>query len=529
MQSGHSNGTYSTVLQNSAPIRGGRLPIRGSRQGGGDRVNQNARTNQNHTSANNSQYNGLVNQVQTLRKAVEDDVHGLDALALRLEDVESDISHESGMRNKIKAIQKDISALKAEKTVLSVDGESATYLESRVENFQLHQEIQDFRLETLVGIVDRQQRQIDSLKLSNASGLAASLIDNVVIGGIRHDPAENCHDAAAMFFIHKMNLYPQQADILYAERLGEGIKKGNLNFPPLLKVRCSPYFRGLVWSNRQCLKGQCDPQFRWKYFVDLQKPDVFRAANTRYRATINEMIENNKGKEPKDQQNPKIRGTKLFVNGEILEDPAHVPTPKELFSLDLLQRDSLDEIPFDESNSCTLSSSTFKAFSTPVSSYRQVHQAYMKIKLDHLYATHIIMACAFLENGKLKVFNCDDGEDGAGNELEKLMKEESFTGYVLFIVRWKLGSNLGPRRFKCILAVASDVIKKAKMKEEIRNQLSSQPQNQTPPQQSMQPQQPPQTPAPLPQCNSPHSSPEKRNEIQTQEESHVLTQQDEGN
>ena len=290
-------------------------------QGGGDRQpNQNcpnnsqANSQQNNTSRppysngpSSSQFNGLFNDVQKIRRTVDDEVHGIDALALRLGDVETDISHETGIKNTLKVMKDDITTLKSEKTVLSVDGDSASYLESHVESFQTKQEIHEFRLQVLAGIVDCQQKEIKSIKGSYNTALAAYLIDNVIVGGIRVFPNENCRDLAANFFTHRMNLPPRPEDILYAERMGQGITKGSITFPPLLKVRCSPFYRSVVWNKRQVLKGQKDPQFHWKFFIDLQRPDTDRAAQIRYREMMSEMIEENKGKEEKDHRNPKVK------------------------------------------------------------------------------------------------------------------------------------------------------------------------------------------------------------------------------
>ena len=156
------------------------------------------------------------------------------------------------------------------------------------------------------------------------------------------------------------------------------------------------------------------------------------------------------------------------------EDPAEVPSPIDLFSLDLIDRNKLDDILFDDSTSYEMSGSTFKAFCTPIESYREVTEAYQCIKLDHLFASHIMMSCLFSEGSKTRSFNCDDGETGGGNEIEKLMKQENFKGYAIFVVRWKAGGNIGPPRFACILNVASQVIRKARIKEEIRAQAAVQ-------------------------------------------------------
>ena len=210
--------------------------------------------------------------------------------------------------------------------------------------------------------------------------------------------------------------------------------------------------------------------------MDLQCPDVFRAASTRYRDTINSIQEENTGKSEEEKHTPKIRGTKLFVNGELMEDPVYVPTPKELLTLNLLDRNELEDIDFDQSALFTLSSSTFKAFCTTIHNYREVSAAYKRMKLDNLYVMHIIIACSFQEDTRIAIFSCDDGEDGAGNELEKLIKQQNFVGYAVFVIRWKLGGNMGPRCFKCILSVASKVMKTARIKNKPCHQSDVSPQ-----------------------------------------------------
>ena len=117
-------------------------------------------------------------------------------------------------------------------------------------------DVQAFRIEMITGILTRQQQQIDSLKLANAGNVANTIIDNVIIGGIAKSDNEDCSQKSAYFFMDRMDLQPRQEDILSAERMGKGVVKGDMEFPPLMKVCCSPFFRSLVWEHRQCLKGQ---------------------------------------------------------------------------------------------------------------------------------------------------------------------------------------------------------------------------------------------------------------------------------
>ena len=158
------------------------------------------------------------------------------------------------------------------------------------------------------------------------------------------------------------------------------------------------------------------------------------------------------------------------MDGEIVADPVVVPSPKELLTNSALDLELLDNIKCEQSNSYTLSDSTFKAFAIQVENFGQANVAYKKVKLENIFTSHIMMACAIKDGPDIAVFSCDDGEDLAGAELEKLIREHSFYNYALFVARWKLGGNMGSRRFKCIQSVESQVIKKVKTKAELHPQ-----------------------------------------------------------
>ena len=46
-----------------------------------------------------------------------------------------DITHASGLRNELTKLKEDVAALKADKTVVTLDGESAVQLENKLDSF----------------------------------------------------------------------------------------------------------------------------------------------------------------------------------------------------------------------------------------------------------------------------------------------------------------------------------------------------------------------------------------------------------
>ena len=195
-------------------------------------------------------------QFSQLNSAITDEINGLDAIALRLSDVESDLSHSSGIKKSLKDLQSEVTKIKEHKVNVQLEGEEVGFLQSKLEALEKVSDIQGFRIETITGILTHQQQQLDSLKLANAGNVANYIIDNVIIGGIAKSDKEDCHHKSAHFCMDRMDLHPRQEDILSAERIGKGVIKGDMEFPPLMKVRCSPFFRSQVWEHRQCLKGQ---------------------------------------------------------------------------------------------------------------------------------------------------------------------------------------------------------------------------------------------------------------------------------
>ena len=195
---------------------------------------------------------------------------------------------------------------------------------------------------------------------------------------------------------------------------------------------------------------------------------MFKAANNRYKSAIDKVLADNEGKEVQHRSIPKVTGNKFFVNGEMQCDLIYVPSPQDLICLSLTDREELDQITFKESVPYTLSDSTFKAFCSDISSYDEASLAYKKIKLENIYASHIMMACVFKIGTKLEVFSCDDREDGGGLTIQKMMLDSQFYGHALFVIRWKLGGNMGAQHFRCIKAVVQKVIEKVKVKGELR-------------------------------------------------------------
>ena len=68
------------------------------------------------------------NRFDALHSTITDEINGLDAIALRLSDVESDISHSSGIRKSLKDLQSEVQKVKETKINVQVEGDEVDYI-----------------------------------------------------------------------------------------------------------------------------------------------------------------------------------------------------------------------------------------------------------------------------------------------------------------------------------------------------------------------------------------------------------------
>ena len=107
----------------------------------------------------------------------------------------------------------------------------------------------------------------------------------------------------------------------------------------------------------------------------------------------------------------------------------------------------------------TLDGSHFKAYTAKISSYQQIRDFYMKLKLTQPNARHI--ACAYMLPGDPHVSRDfhNDGEPGSGRILLELLEKNNKENTVVFVVRTYGGVKLGAARFTCYITVAAQVLR----------------------------------------------------------------------
>ena len=212
-----------------------------------------------------------------------------------------------------------------------------------------------------------------------------------------------------------------------------------------------------ILQNTPKLKGLVN-EFDQSFFFSDQLPPEINESRRRKRDIfrVNQRAEENEKKDMTWKQG------RLQIGEEVYRKKVETPTEKSIVSMSMEEMEKAFAIKLDRGKEIKLQGSTFIGYSPPVNTYEQVNNAYVKMKLVHGDARHII--CAYRIPG-ITSYNdndyCDNGEHGAGRQLLKWMEQNKINARAIFVIRYYGGQKLGPKRFECITQAACHVIKNA--------------------------------------------------------------------
>ena len=318
----------------------------------------------------------------------------------------------------------------------------------------IQQRLCHLQVAQLKGIIQVEDRKISSLQRAVDEAKAKSMARNVVISGITGDEEEeDCKEKVESFIKQKLRKEITENEVQVAHRLGPKVDPEK---DRAMVVRCSEGLRRTIFKFTKNLKGQKNNK-KQPYYVDPQLPASWaaerRALNNKLRRARNK---NNKRKQ-EDQVPIQIKNNILHINNQPQKNLFAPPTVTEVLSVTRKEVERLDKIQVAESQMYTEKGSMFCAYASPVSTPAHVRDCYMKIKLWHPEADHVMMATVL--NGDYH--SCDNGEDNAGIKLERVLEQrETKEDVAVFVVREYGLVQLGPRRFHLIREVANEALNK---------------------------------------------------------------------
>ena len=303
----------------------------------------------------------------------------------------------------------------------------------------------------LVGVVERQSVQIESLMKKVDNQTARSMRKNVIISGLEEDEHEDPKATVAKFFEEKMNITPK---ISVAHRLGENF--AGRKFPRPMVTRCaSTDEKKMIFQNVGSLKGKKNNK-GGVFFISDQLPESMAEE----RQKISERIKQNKAKPTEEQLNMKVKGNKLYINNQLQHPPVRRPTIDECINVEPEELAKMEKLKLVSGELQKEGGSVFYASALKVSSMQDVRRAYKKTIMQDPRATHVILAYRFAQNGKTYSDYYDDGEHGGGHKVMELITAGNLNGIAVMTVRHYGGQHLGYRRFKHIQEAAKSALYK---------------------------------------------------------------------
>ena len=171
------------------------------------------------------------------------------------------------------------------------------------------------------------------------------------------------------------------------------------------------YEKRLVMKNKSLLKDLNSPR---KVFINDYVPLVTQEKRRRERKIINDI---EASIDPNDEEaDPGVTYTKagLTIQGTPYRKKIKPPSPRDLLDLEADELKRILNIETKRGEQLTKDNSKFFAYLIPATTYQQIKEAYMKLKLVQPNARHIV--CAYVIQGP--TFQAhdfqDDGEPGAG-------------------------------------------------------------------------------------------------------------------
>lgn len=283
---------------------------------------------------------------------------------------------------------------------------------------------QEDKINALIGIVMKQEHQIQALNNKWDAAYAKENRNNIVINGIPETQGEDCFHEAANFFKNILKV-EKPIPISQAYRIGGGNKR------PIVTKLKSVGDKTKLYSKtdrlKQINKGRDKP-----YFITDQLPE----AMPEKRRVVSFLKQQNAKLPQAQQQKAEINKGILSFNNKPYESPIQAPTISEICKLSPERKRQLRQLEFLEGKSESQDQSVFTGFAAEAFSVQQVQKLYLAMKLFHPAATHII--CAFKLPG-IDVTSSqgfeDDGEYGAGRTLLSLLLKTKAVNKVLFVTK----------------------------------------------------------------------------------------------
>lgn len=303
------------------------------------------------------------------------------------------------------------------------------------------------KIEALIGVVVRQDQQIQALTNQVNSAYANKCQKNILINSIPQTQGEDCFHEVVHFFKNTLKIQKKIA-IKYAKRIGKGQHK------PMLVKLVNVNEKADIFQSLDKLKEINKSRDR-PFFITDQLPEAWVE-----RKKYIHFLKQQNGRIPQEQRKKAVvKNNTLLLDDEEYKQPVQAPTVSQFLKLSPERRKIIRHLDIFKGEEKAEKDSIFIGYAAQVFSPKQEEDYYYHIKLLAPEATHIMCAYKFPGVDLMSTQgSIDDGEHAAGRNLLTLLNKQGCVNKALYVVRYYGGKNIGPQRFSLIETAAKSAL-----------------------------------------------------------------------
>ena len=226
-----------------------------------------------------------------------------------------------------------------------------------------------------------------------------------------------------------------EAEIEDAYQLGEKVPA------PVVIIFTTATEKRTVFSNKNKLatiKGHNNQ--------DVYLNDYLPASVNEAKRRDRDIIKLAKAQHPGEDIKPEYVKGAIKIKGQVYKKAVIAPKPSDLLDLTSDELDKLLKVHTSRGNEIKKDGNRFVAYGLDVTNHQQIREAYLKLRLLHPKARHIVCAYYLPQTGPQYQDYCDDQEVSAGRIILKNLVENDLINKAVFVVRY-CGEKLGQDRF----------------------------------------------------------------------------------
>ena len=296
---------------------------------------------------------------------------------------------------------------------------------------------QSMIIDTLSGISDQvkeTQNKIESMEINATKR-------SVILSGFEASEKRGvCYRQLQAFFFDQMGIQVVIEDFY---------RIGSATPPDLVITLLSNTHKRLIFQNIDAIKNLVNSQNKKYYFRDLLTP---RQNEKRKKGQYIADCETTK--QPVDRQEISTANGQIYIGDKKYTKRVQEPDPTKLLRLTIPQLNDIMKTELQRSPPLWKDGNKFTPYAMSVDSFETINKAYMKVKLTHAEARHIV--CVWRIPGvNIHESNdgCDDEDHGVSQVILDWMKKQNITHKVIFVVRNCAGKLYSDRMTTYIKAV----------------------------------------------------------------------------